>query len=159
MGTWSKGVYYSVNNGANWTAVNDGLPAQNSDIYSISVNGNKLFAGTYDYGVWSRPITGLVGIKEHKTVSGLSQKQDFKILPQSLTRSDIKVSFFLNKSELVNFKIFNISGHEIMCYANKQFTSGEHTLSLGSLHLTAGCYIVKMQAGSDMYVKNIPITR
>jgi hypothetical protein len=37
-------IYLSINNGANWTAINSGLP--NTPVMSLLTNGNNLFAGT-----------------------------------------------------------------------------------------------------------------
>ena len=48
-GTYN-GVFLSNNNGANWTAVNTGLP--NTDISSLAISGTNLFAGIYGHGVF-----------------------------------------------------------------------------------------------------------
>ncbi len=44
-GTIFAGVYQSTDNGATWTTMNAGLPA-NSSVQCLSVNGGNLFAGT-----------------------------------------------------------------------------------------------------------------
>jgi photosystem II stability/assembly factor-like uncharacterized protein len=48
-GTWGGGVYFSTNNGTNWTQVNNGLP--NTTVLSLTVSGSNIFAGT-DSGVF-----------------------------------------------------------------------------------------------------------
>ena len=49
-GTYGDGVFLSTNNGASWTAVNNGL----TDLYvwALAVSGTNLFAGTYGSGVF-----------------------------------------------------------------------------------------------------------
>ena len=58
-------MYISSNNGASWTAVNNGL--QYFDIYALNVNGSNLYAGTSTYlyvsndngNSWNRVLNGL----------------------------------------------------------------------------------------------------
>ncbi|MGE5498121.1 MAG: hypothetical protein ACM3Q2_08630, partial [Syntrophothermus sp.] len=47
----SGGVYFSTNNGAAWTAVNNGLP-EGTSIISLSAHNNLIFAGTYKKGIF-----------------------------------------------------------------------------------------------------------
>jgi len=63
-------VFHSKDYGISWLNVSDGLPTTGSyswSIKSLTVKGNKLFAGTADDGVWSRPLTEMVS----NSVSGL----------------------------------------------------------------------------------------
>ena len=43
-GTYGGGVFLSTDNGASWTAVNNGLT--NPDINTLAINGTNIFAGT-----------------------------------------------------------------------------------------------------------------
>src|SRR5947199_10735603 len=43
-GTYFGGVFRTTNNGASWTAVNNGLTAM--DVHILAVSGTSLFAGT-----------------------------------------------------------------------------------------------------------------
>jgi photosystem II stability/assembly factor-like uncharacterized protein len=49
-GTGGGGVFLSKNNGANWTAVNNGL--SNLEVHALAVKGANLFAGTFGGGVF-----------------------------------------------------------------------------------------------------------
>jgi hypothetical protein len=49
-GTWGGGAFVSTNNGTSWTAVNNGLTAQ--DVLSLAVSGSTVFAGTSYGGVF-----------------------------------------------------------------------------------------------------------
>ncbi len=66
VGTWGSGVFLSTNNGANWTAVNNGFPNTgggygNGDtiITSLVFSGNNLFAGTFSFGVFLSTNNGM----------------------------------------------------------------------------------------------------
>ena len=47
----SGGVFLSTNNGGSWSAVNNGL-IENTNISSLAINGEKIFAGTEGGGVF-----------------------------------------------------------------------------------------------------------
>jgi hypothetical protein len=58
------GVFLSTNNGASWTAVNEGLPSSTYDttqytsVGCLAVSGTNLFAGTYAAGVFRSTNNG-----------------------------------------------------------------------------------------------------
>ena len=60
------GLYLSTNNGTSWTAA--GLP--NSGVHAFAVSGTNLLAGTYNDGVWRRPLSEMTAIPTSCTVSG-----------------------------------------------------------------------------------------
>src|SRR6188768_3844800 len=47
-GTYSKGVYYSTNNGTNWVQTS----LTNRDVRSLAIIGNYVIAGTRDHGIY-----------------------------------------------------------------------------------------------------------
>jgi photosystem II stability/assembly factor-like uncharacterized protein len=69
----NKGVYVSYNSGKNWYPLNENL--DNSGVFSISINTEFAFCGTYGMGVWKRPLTNLnvrpkiIGLKKDIMVS------------------------------------------------------------------------------------------
>jgi hypothetical protein len=54
-GTQFGGIYLSVNNGSNWTAINHGLT--HTDVYSLAISGQNVFAGNVD-GVFMSSDSG-----------------------------------------------------------------------------------------------------
>lgn len=50
-GTMSEGVFYSINNGINWTPINEGL--LNRTVNALAVKGDMLLAGVNGYGVFA----------------------------------------------------------------------------------------------------------
>lgn len=63
-----NGVYYSGDRGNHWTLFNTGLT--DTVIIGLTVHGGYLYAGTWDYGVWKRKISEIVGAARSKQVSG-----------------------------------------------------------------------------------------
>ena len=58
-GSNGGGVFLSMDNGANWVAVNTGLPASTA-VYALAISGNYLYAGTLNAGVWKRSLTDIL---------------------------------------------------------------------------------------------------
>jgi photosystem II stability/assembly factor-like uncharacterized protein len=99
----TSGVYMSTDNGSSWTAINNGLPASISQVYSVAASpsisgGTNLYAGTY-YGVymstnngvnWTASNNGIVGGLqiENLTGSGSYIFAEFSIPPDYNTYSN-----------------------------------------------------------------------
>jgi len=153
----TNNVFVSKNNGDSWTNFNSGLP-DSIIINKLSANNTYLFAAT-SAGVWQRPLSEATGINTQKPQQGVSHQENFKIFAPSNTNQFAAIQFSLLHSDQVSVKIFNLSGREIATLVNKNLGAGEHSLSWDTKNVAAGCYAVKMQVGSNVYVKNIPISR
>jgi hypothetical protein len=152
----STGVFLSTNNGTNWTPVNTGLPLGINDLYRINslvVNGNNIFT-TIDSAVWRRPLSEMVGIINDKTQQCISQQTMFTIRTNG---SYVTIGFNLPHSVQVCADIYNLSGHTIKSIINKYFVSGPHNFPSDTKNIPAGCYFLRMQAGSNSTVKNLLI--
>ena len=155
-GTNGNGIFFSSNNGKSWTAFNSGLPS-NINVQSMTVSVDNIFAGTNN-GVWRRPLYE-TGVKSPQPQAGLFNQTELKIFSQSRLNPNIAVQFSLSHSDQVAIKIYNLSGREITTLINKNLGAGEHILSWDTKNVAAGCYAVKMQVGSNVFVKNIPVSR
>jgi hypothetical protein len=151
-----NGVYLSTNYGTSWTAVNDGLT--NTNVASLAVKGNYIFAGT-DSGVYRRPLSEMVGVINPQSQSLSHKSTTFTLSAPSQTQHNLAVDFSLPSSSPVNISIFNLSGHQVASLVNKNLGSGSYTYLLDTKNLAAGYYSVRMQAGTNTYVKNVPIVR
>ena len=153
----NNGMFLSTNNGNSWIAVNSGLT--NTVITSFLVSGGTIYAGTDGGGVWRRPISEMVGIINDKqqTLSPIST--DFNLATSAQSNHNIAISFFLSQSQPVDLNIYNVSGREVARSANRNLEAGKHSISWDTRDMAAGCYAVRMQAGSHVYVKNILVSR
>ena len=57
-GIYGKGMFFSTNNGTNWTEINNGLA--NIDIYALASSGTNILAGTPDLGVFLSTNNGMI---------------------------------------------------------------------------------------------------
>jgi hypothetical protein len=69
------------------------------------------------------------------------------------------IGFSLLHSDLVSVKIYNSSGREIATLVNKNFGPGSHSANWDTKNIAAGCYTVRMQVGTNSYVRSVPILR
>jgi flagellar hook assembly protein FlgD len=116
------------------------------------VSGTYLFAGTYGSGVWRRPLSEMLGIKNPKSQGGLLNQVSFKVRSSNHTNSNVAINFYLSHSIQVAIKIYDLSGHEISTLINKNFGSGAHSISWNTRNIVTGCYTVKIKIGSNTYV-------
>jgi hypothetical protein len=151
------GVFLLSNNGTSWTAVSSGLT--NDTITSLSVNSSNIFAGTPSAGVWHRPLSEMVSATNNKQQVLLYKSTALNLIASTQSNHNVAISFFLAKSQPVTLKIYNISGREIALLVNKYLGAGEQRISWDTKNLAPGCYTVRMQAGSNIYVKNISVSR
>jgi hypothetical protein len=79
----------------------------------------------------------------------------------NLIRSNhtVVISFSLFHSDQVTVRIYNLSGRETATLVNKNLASGSHSVNWDTKNIAAGCYTVRMQAGTNTYVRSIPIMR
>ncbi len=69
MGT-DKGIFLSTNDGATWDSINTGLTNRNVEM--LAINGTYLFANERQTGVWRRPLTEIIGMKEINKLDDLA---------------------------------------------------------------------------------------
>jgi hypothetical protein len=148
------GVFLSTNDGTSWTEIDSGLP--NVTVWSLAVSGSNLFAGLNGGGVWRRPISDITGTINHKPQGGMA---DFTLRSPSHTSQNTTIEFSLPHSDQVTVEIYNLSGRKITTLVNRNFGPGAYIITWDSRNSAAGCYVVKMKAGSNTCVKKIPFFR
>ena len=67
-----------------------------------------------------------------------------QIYPNPFSRNTT-ISFFLDRSEKVTLKVFDLSGREVTTLLNDELTSGEHSITLDTKDLPEGIYMLKLQ--------------
>jgi hypothetical protein len=69
----------------------------------------------------------------------------------------VNINFSLPSSEKVTLNIYSVSGLKIKVLINKYLYKGFYSIKWETQNVPPGFYIVKMQIGSTMYAKNIPV--
>lgn len=113
-GTPYNGVFLSTDNGSSWTRINNGLT--NLEVHSITISGNKIFAGLAYGGVWKRLLSDF----ETNENTLKHQNYNISIYPNPVT-DYLLIDLKANYSQ-ANFELFDIHGRRIL---SKEITSGE----------------------------------
>jgi len=153
-----SGIFLSANNGTSWIATDSGLPTGLWISY-LAVSGSNLFAGTAGEGVWRRPLSEMAGVTDPEAQRVMFNQEDLRIYSSSHGNPDVTIAFSLSHSDQVRITIYDLSGHEIASLVNRPLGQGSHSISWNTRNLAAGCYTVRLQAGANACIKNIPIFR
>jgi hypothetical protein len=124
------GVFLSTNNGASWTAINNGLTSTLTSIsvHALAVNGSNLFAGTFGGGVWRRPLSELTAVEDDFSQApiGFTLEQNYPNPFWSGATSPARsggnpttiIRYQLPKTTQVVLKIYNTFGQEVRTLVN-----------------------------------------
>lgn len=137
-GSETNGVYFSGNNGLNWSQINDGLGS--IGIYSLYIFNNYIFAGASVNGVYRRPLSELTGISAVETPRGFSLSQNY---PNPFNSSS-KINFRIAKQGNIKIAVYDIAGKEIMIIVNQTFQPGLYETYFDGSQLTSGVYFYKL---------------
>jgi photosystem II stability/assembly factor-like uncharacterized protein len=151
----SGDILLSKDSGETWSEVNFGMPA-NVWISTLATNDTIVFAGTEGNSVWRRPLSEMTGVINQRSQQRTS---NFIIRSSSHTNPNATIEFSLPHSDQVIVEIYNLSGRKITTLVNRNFGPGAHIITWNSKYSGTGCYLVKMKAGSNTYVKSIPFFR
>lgn len=153
------GVYMSVDNGASWQGINDGLSETN--MRTLAINDSTLFAGTFSSGIWHRPLSQLVtsvGSSSENSPTEFFLRQNF---PNPFNPST-KISFSIPNEEFVSLKVFNSLGEEVAELVNETKPAGNYSISFDAggqsgevRNLSSGVYFYKITAGNFLETKKM----
>lgn len=133
------GVYLSKNNGVSWNSIDTGLT--DSMIVSLAINGDTLFAGTEQSGVWKLSISEILGVKETEGNNNIT------IYPNPAS----EVIIVSCQQSLVNsIKIYNALGEEV--YSN---VKPSETNEIDISKFAKGVYCVKLMMSEIERVRNL----
>ncbi|MEI6820761.1 MAG: T9SS type A sorting domain-containing protein [Bacteroidota bacterium] len=131
------GVYLSTNNGSSWNAVNTGL--LDTNVWTLAVDNNYIYAGTYSHGVWRRPLSEFPsGIKENNLNNNVS------IYPNP-TKDNLTIETNSNTQQRI--EIINLIGQTIYTnIINKKAT-------INTSAFANGLYILKLSSDKETVVR------
>ncbi len=137
--TWN-GVYYSSDFGINWTS----LGLSNYIINSLTTDSIFLYVGSRGSGVWKRPLSDFVGIKEIT-----NPVTNLKVFPNPFSNTTT-FTYTLKENQKVNLSVYDITGRIVNQLVNENQMQGEHTLSFNAAGLQAGVYYYRLEAGDEV---------
>jgi hypothetical protein len=137
------GVSYSSNYGQTWNPINNNGITQSFDVHRIKSNTQYLFAGTYNSGVWRRPISEIIGIQNIGTEipSGFSLSQNY---PNPFNPTTT-IKFDIPKLSNVKISVYDITGKELEVLVNEKLQAGTYQTTLNASNFSSGVYFYRLQ--------------
>ena len=86
-------------------------------------------------------------------------KSIFKLKQVISGNSRISAGFSLPYSGRVKIDLYSVSGEEMACVADDNFTAGNHRISWNARGMSAGCYILRMQAAGGTQMTSVHLFR
>jgi hypothetical protein len=157
----SEGIFLSTNNGTTWIQKNDGFNIV-PYISSFLINDNYLFAGTYSYSVWKRPLSELLGTQKISSTIPqefhLCQNYPNPFNPVTKIKFDIPTPLTPpegEKSGFITLIIYDVLGCEIAVLVNEQLKPGTYEVEWDGTNYPSGVYFYKLMAGDYSAAKRM----
>lgn len=155
-GSTSRGVYLSRTGGASWTQMNTGLT--DTSIYTLTVSGTSLFAGTSESDVWRRSLSEMVTSAEYspsEVPASFRLDQNYPNPFNPVTT----ISFTLPSKSFVSLKVFDALGKEVSVLVSQELPGGRYSTKWNAGGLPSGVYFYRLQAGSFTETKKLVLLR
>ncbi|MBI5476974.1 MAG: T9SS type A sorting domain-containing protein [Ignavibacteriales bacterium] len=151
VGIAGSGMFLSTNYGSSWGPVNDGLTSIN--IRSLAIYDTLLLTGTYEGGVWFRPLPQMVTDVEKEN----STPTDFALLQNypNPFNPNTNISYHLPTQSYVTLKVFDLLGREAASLVNEVEEAGYKTVWFDANGLSSGMYYYRLKAGRNSETKKL----
>ena len=151
-----ESVYYSPDFGDSWFPIT--LPHPYPFYFTdITIQGGYLFGATDKYGVWKRPISSIIGIRNISSSNPkyfrLHQNFPNPFNPVTKIRFDIPVSN--NDKGITKLTIYDILGRQVTALVNQQLTPGSYEVDWHGENFASGIYFYRLEAGNYVDVKKM----
>ena len=156
VGTCYQGVYIWNNDERSWNNINEGLASLK--ISSLAVSGSYLLAGTYDGGVWRRPLSEMITSLENTSTTLPTQFTLSQNYPNPFNPSTT-IKYSVTQSSNVVLKIFDVLGKEVATLINEEKPAGNYEVEFDASNLSSGVYLYKLQAGNFVETKKMILLR
>lgn len=145
-GIFSGDIFISNNYGKTWIQSNHGLPSSFL-CFSLTINGNDIFLGTYNYGIWRRSL-----LNEIKDIpQGFALFQNY---PNPFNSGTI-ISYSLPLVSNVKLIVYNTLGQSIKTLENEFKNAGNYYINFNASDFPSGIYFYKLEAGQFSQVKKM----
>ena len=139
----SIGIYLSTDSGLSWRNVSTGSDLEYATIYSLAVMRGYLVAGTYQKGVWRRPLSEMVGVV--KTGSPLPEKFSLEQNYPNPFNPETTIRYSLAARSKIKIKIYNFAGQEIETAVDETLGKGSYSLTWNAKGYASGVYFYKAE--------------
>ena len=156
VGTCYQGVYIWNNDERSWNNINEGLASLK--ISSLAVSSSYLLAGTYDGGVWRRPLSEMITSLENTSMALPNQFALNQNYPNPFNPTTT-IQYSIPQRSSVKLKVYDLLGNEIAELVNEEKDRGVYSVSFDASGLASGIYLYKIQAGSFVETKKMVLLK
>jgi hypothetical protein len=126
-------------------------------LYSFTIKGDLIFAGTNGFGAWKRILSQIIGIKQIASIIpdefSLSQNYPNPFNPKT------KIKMQIAKSSDVKLVVYDALGREIEKLINKQLKPGTYEVEFDGSNYTSGVYFYQIIASDYVDVKKMILVK
>ena len=140
-----RGVFYSLNAGATWQKSDSGLGMR--VVYSLAIFNDDIYAGTYGWGVWRRPLSEMLTASEAPPLpGGFALEQNY---PNPFTATTT-IPFSIADRGLVRIAVYDLLGRSVATVFDEIADAGRHAVSFDAMNIAAGPYRCVFSVGGKM---------
>ena len=117
-------------------------------------NEGVIYIATYGRGLYKCDTYKVENTEINVEENIVANTSDMSIYPNPIV-SDATISFSIEKSAQVSYQIYDLSGRMMMNQVLGNYGQGSHKANFNVENLTAGTYIIKVQAGDKVETAKI----
>jgi len=152
----STPVYYSSNNGANWTTQYT-APAGSFYHLTKARTGNTIWGVRSNGGIsrYGSPLTGVTPIVTTNVPENYTLSQNYPNPFNPITR----INFSISRNGFVTLKIYDVLGREITTLVNEVKNAGNYIVDFNASNLSSGVYFYKLEVNGFADVKKMTLVK
>jgi hypothetical protein len=144
-------MYLSTNSGANWTRISTGLPNLFDLIFPtieelVTVpngsGGTNIFAGTFLFGVWRRPLTEITDVR--LTSSTIPDEFSLEQNYPNPFNPTTTIAFDVPSRSLVSLTINDALGREVAVLVSDELAPGRYAHQWNAEGRASGVYFYRL---------------
>jgi hypothetical protein len=143
---WGDAVYVTTNEGESWKTIGSYRDNQLFGCESLVTDGTYLYAGSYYYGIWRRPLSEITDVTEKENsliVNEFVLKQNY---PNPFNPSTT-IQYGLPARSTVRLVIYNILGQVVSDLINTEQSAGWNQV-VWNANVSSGLYFYRLEAAS-----------
>jgi len=151
---WHGGVYESVDNGENWSIINEALSTRAVAMLQFSGEGEYLYAATQGEGVFRYQLRKVITTSLEDT-SGLPSTIQLKQNYPNPFNPGTTINYSIKSSGIVKLMVYNSLGQRVATLVDHIKTAGNHSVYFDASNLASGTYLYKLTAGNTQVSKKM----
>ena len=146
-GTVYDGVWLSTEKGEHWSDISTGLSGPGLMVVGLASSGGYLFAAGSKGGVWRRPLSQVVAVKEGNSVHNpfrftLEQNYPNPFNPSTVIRYECPAT------SNVRLVVYDLLGREVAALIDEMKGPGSYEVKFAAIGLASGVYVYRLTVGT-----------